>query len=219
MSASMRSKMRQCQQAAAELMRAFDHLEDEFFLVEFNERPKVSVPFTRERRELEQRLRRAKPVGRIALLDALHLAEAEMKKARSLRKAIVVLSDGGDNHSRYTQTEIHCELREADVQVYAVSIVNPPGSAPAPTPEEQDGPSLLGALTEETGGRHIELSNVEDLPGASARIARELHNQYSLGYSPSARDNSYHRLKVIVTSSGGASFKVYHRSSFYAAAP
>ena len=80
--------------------------------------------------------------GRTALLDGVYMAMNEMKKARNPRKAILIISDGGDNSSRYTQSEVRNFVREADVQIYAIGIFEGLG-ARGRTPEEADGPDLL----------------------------------------------------------------------------
>lgn len=196
-SGSMRNKMKKSLEAAAELFKTAN-FDDEFFLIEFNERPKLTVPFTRDSNDLYKRLVRAKPMGRTSLLDALHLAMAQMKSARNTRKAIVLLSDGGDNHSRHTETEIKKAVHEADVQIYAMGIFDA-DDLPKRTVEERNGPYLLEDLARETGGRHLPVGKLDDLPGACARIGTALHNQYLLGYSPAnaARDGRYR--KVLVT--------------------
>src|SRR5260370_29615933 len=114
-SGSMRNKMRKSVDAASELFKSANP-EDEFFLIELNERPKLTVPFTPDADDVYSRLARARPSGRTALFDAIHLALTEMKQAHNLRKAIVILSDGGDNHSRHTERQIKDALREEDVQ-------------------------------------------------------------------------------------------------------
>jgi Ca-activated chloride channel family protein len=195
-SGSMRNKMKKALEAAAELFKTAN-FDDEFFLIEFNERPKLTVPFTRDAKDLYKRLVRSKPMGRTSLLDALHLAMAQMKSAHNMRKAIVLLSDGGDNHSRHTETEIKKAVHEADVQIYAMGIFDAEDS-PKLTIEERNGPYLLADLAMETGGRHVPVGKLDDLPGACARIGAELHNQYLLGYSPAnnARDGKYRKILV-----------------------
>ena len=115
-----------------------------------------------------------------------------------MRKAIVLLSDGGDNHSRHTEMEITRAVHEADVQIYALGIFDSEDS-PRRTIEERNGPYLLDDLTTETGGWHLPVGKLNDLPGVCARIGAELHNQYLLGYSPAnaAHDGKYR--KVLVT--------------------
>src|SRR6266446_4363382 len=217
-SGSMRDKMRKSFEAAAELFKSAN-VEDEFFLVEFNERPRLIVPFTRRSVEIYQRLLRAKPVGRTSLLDAIQLALLQMKDAPNPRKAIVILSDGGDNHSRYTESEIKGALQEGDVQVYAMGIFPSEGLAKRPR-EERGGPRLLEELTEETGGLHFPVENLNDLPAVCARIGAALRNQYLLGYSPAnpARDGKYRRVKVVVEVPQNAPrLTIYHRQGYYAA--
>jgi Ca-activated chloride channel family protein len=195
-SGSMRNKMRKSSEAARELFKTAS-FDDEFFLIEFNERPKLTVPFTRDANDLFKRLLRARPMGRTSLLDALHMAMAQMKNARNLRKAIVLLSDGGDNHSRHTETEIKRAIHEADVQIYAMGIFDPE-DAPRRTIEEKNGPYLLDDLAMETGGKHFPVGKLDDLAGACTRIGMELHNQYLLGYAPAntARDGKYRKILV-----------------------
>ena len=197
-SGSMRSKIRKSSEAAAEFFRTTNS-EDEFFLIEFNERPKLTVPFTRKSDEIYRRLLRTRPMGRTSLLDAIHLALEQMKDAPNPRKAIVILSDGGDNHSRYTESEIKGALQEADVQVYAMGIFQSEALGKRPR-EERGGPRLLGELAEQTGGRHFPVENLDDLPAVCARIGAALHNQYLLGYYPvnPVRDGKYHRVKVVL---------------------
>ena len=216
LSASMRNKMRTASRAVITLLKSFDQPDDEFCLIVFNERPKVAVSFTRNVHEIEEILGRARPVGRTALLDAIHLAGAQMRVARNARKVIVIISDGGDNHSRLTRADISQEMRESDVQVYAMSVPRDELQGPSTLAiEEQNGPLLLSDVARQTGGRHIELTRLSDLPATCAEIARKLHSQYLLGYSPSAHDGRTHRIKVTVTSEDSVPFEVFHRSELY----
>ncbi|MGD1098605.1 MAG: VWA domain-containing protein, partial [Bryobacteraceae bacterium] len=160
-SGSMARKIRKSAEAAAAFFKTANS-DDEFFLVEFNERPKLAVPFTRNSDEIYKRIVRAKPMGRTSLLDAIRLSLSQMKDAQNLRKAVVIFSDGGDNRSRYTETEVMEAMREADVQVYAMGIFDLDGRKA--TLEERNGPQLLANLAEETGGRHFPVDNLEDLP-------------------------------------------------------
>jgi VWFA-related protein len=143
---------------------------------------------------------------------------AEMKKARNPRKALLVLSDGGDNSSRYTQSEIKNLVREADVQIYAIGIFEPLASR-GRTAEELAGPSLLSELAEQTGGRHFPVENVNELPDIAAKIGIELRNQYVLGYTPTnqKRDGKYRRVRVeLVQPRGLPPLKAAYRSGYYA---
>ena len=123
-----------------------------------------------------------------------------MKKARYFRKAMVIVSDGGDNRSRYTRGEIKNALLESDVQIYAMGIFDLDPSRKQPA-EERNGPILLNELADDTGGRHIAVERLEDLPAVCARIGKELRDQYILGYYPTneTRDGKHRSVKVSVT--------------------
>ena len=212
-SGSMRNKIRKSAEAAAAFFRTAN-TDDEFFLVEFNERAKLAVPFTRDANLIYQHIMRTKPLGRTSLLDAIHMALTQMKAAKNLRKAIVILSDGGDNRSRYTESEIKSAMREADVQVYALGIYDPDGQ-PKRTPEEKNGPKLLGELAQQTGGRDFTIHNLEDLPTVCERIGNELRNQYVIGYAPANdEDTGYRHVKVTVSASDMPPLHVYHRQGY-----
>jgi len=157
-------------------------------------------------------------MGRTSLLDAIHLALLQMKDAPNPRKAIVILSDGGDNHSRYTESEIKGALQEADVQVYAMGIFTSEDLSKL-SREERSGPRLLGELAQQTGGQHFPVENLDDLPAVCARIGTALHNQYLLGYYPTdpTRDGKYHRVKVVLKAPENMPrMTVYHRQGYYA---
>jgi Ca-activated chloride channel homolog len=197
-SGSMGSKLHKSRQAAAQFFKTANP-EDEFFLIQFNDRAELMVPFTHNTEEIQNRLTFTQAKGRTALLDAVHLAINQMKKAKNPRKAILILSDGGDNSSRYTESEIRNIVREADVQIYAMGIFEPAGGR-GRTAEELSGPGLLTEIAEQTGGRHFPVENINELPDVAAKIGVELRNQYVLGYAPTnlARDGKYRRVKVKV---------------------
>jgi VWFA-related protein len=216
-SGSMGSKLQKSRQAVAQLMKTANP-EDEFFLVQFNERPELSIGFTRDVEEVQNRLTFVQSKGRTALLDGIYLALNEMKKAHNPRKALVVISDGGDNSSRYTETEIKNLVREADVQIYAIGIFEPTSSR-GRTPEELSGPSLLSEVAEQTGGRHFPVENLNELPDIAAKIGIELHNQYVLGYAPSngEKDGKYRHVQVkLVQPKGLPPLRAFWRLGYYA---
>jgi Ca-activated chloride channel homolog len=218
LSESMKKKMDTASQAMLALLRSFTQAEDEFCLVVFNERAKVVVPLEAGVQAIEHKLARAKPLGRTALLDAVHTARNQLQQAGNSRKVMIVISDGGDNHSRRTRTEVIKEMRESDVQVYALSVHYDndeyvPGTLAI---EELNGPLLLADLAAEAGGRHVDLLKIGDLPAVGAEITRQLHNQYVLGYNPSAHDGRNHRLQVVVVNvPGERKFRVAHRKEVY----
>lgn len=216
-SGSMGSKIQKSRQAAAQFFKTANP-EDEFFLVQFNERPVLSMAFTTNTEEIQNRLTFTQSKGRTALLDAIYLALHEMKKAENPRKALLILSDGGDNSSRYTESEIKNLVREADVQIYAIGIFEPLAGR-GRTAEELAGPSLLSEVAEQTGGRHYPVENLNDLPDIAAKIGIELRNQYVLGYSPTNqdRDGKYRRVKVkLVQPRGLPPLRAFWRLGYYA---
>jgi len=216
-SGSMGPKLVKSRQAASQFFKTANP-DDEFFLVQFNDRPDLVVPFTTNTEEIQNRLTFTQAKGRTSLLDALYLAMHEMKKARNPRKAVLILSDGGDNASRYTESEIRNLVREADVQVYAIGIFEPMASR-GRTTEEMAGPGLLSELAEQTGGRHFPVDNINELPDVSAKIGIELRNQYVIGYSPinQERDGKYRRISVkLVQPKGLPPLRPTFRQGYYA---
>jgi VWFA-related protein len=217
-SGSMDYKLHTSQSAVGQFLKTLN-TNDEAFLVEFSEKATLSVPFTSKPEEIQSALTKAQPGGLTAMLDAIHLALQEMKKAKNSRKAIVIISDGGDNHSKYTSKEIESLVREADVQIYAMGVFEPSFSLGL-TPEEISGPKLLSEITTQTGGRAFSAALTSDLPSVAARIAVELRNQYVLGYYPKnhARDGKYRTVEVKLAQPPGVSpLKAHWRLGYYAA--
>lgn len=217
-SGSMGIKLRTSRQAAVQFLKTMNP-QDEAFLIEFGDRAELISPFTNQSEDLQNKLLAAQPGGLTAMLDAAQLALQEMKKAKNPRKAILIVSDGGDNNSRYTSSEIESLVREADVQMYAMGIFEP--ALPIGlSKEEISGPKLLAELAEQTGGRAFSASDPYDLPSVAARIGIELRNQYVLAYTSknTARDGKYRRVEVKVAEPAGIpNLKVRWRLGYYAA--
>jgi VWFA-related protein len=217
-SGSMGSKLQKSRQAVAQFVKLANP-EDEFFLVQFSDRPELTLGFTREPEEIQNRLTFTQSKGRTALLDGVYLAVHEMKKnAHNPRKALLIISDGGDNSSRYTESEIKNLVREADVQIYAIGIFEP-AAARGRTAEELSGPSLLSEVAEQTGGRHFPVENLNELPDIAAKIGIELHNQYLLGYTPKnqEKDGKYRRVQVRLKQPPGMPpLRAFWRLGYYA---
>ena len=216
-SGSMGPKLRMSRAAVAQFMRAANP-EDEFSLVEFSDQARLLAGFTNKTGEIEDKLMFIGSKGKTALLDGLVLAMDEMRHAKHTRKAILLISDGGDNNSRYNVREVKARMREGDVQVYAIGILEPLAGR-SRTIEELQGPQLLDDLAQQTGGRLFEVTDVDDLPNVATRIGAALRNQYMLGYVPASdvRDGKYHHLQVKVTKAKGLpSMRVSCRSGYYA---
>jgi Ca-activated chloride channel homolog len=216
-SGSMGSKLEKSRQAVSQFFRTTNP-EDEFFLVEFNDRPELVSPFTTSLEEIQNKLTFTQSKGRTALLDAVYLGLHTMKKGRNARKALLIISDGGDNSSRYTESEIKNLVREADVQIYAIGIFES-GAGRGRTAEELAGPGLLQEISEQTGGRAFAVDNLNELPDIAAKIGIELRNQYLLGYTPknAARDGKYRKVTVkLVQPRGLPPLKAFWRLGYYA---
>ena len=216
-SGSMGNKLAKSRQAAAQFFKTANP-EDEFFLVQFNDKPELVTGFTTNTEEIQNRLTFTQAKGRTALLDGLYLAMKQMKKAHNPRKAVLIISDGGDNSSRYTESEIKKLVRETDVQVYGIGIYEPIAGR-GRTAEELSGPGLLTELAEQTGGRQYAVENLAELPDVAAKIGIELRNQYVLGYTPTnlEKDGKYRRVKVTIQQPRGLPpLKVFYRLGYYA---
>ena len=220
-SASMHNKLHKSSEAAAAFFKTANP-EDEFFLVEFNERPHLAIPFTFDAEELYRHIVHTRTVGRTSLLDAIHMAILQMKKANNARKAIVIVSDGGDNCSRYSVGQIKNALVESDVQLYAMGIFDLDDSPKKRAREEVNGPKLLTELADLSGGRNYAINDLNNLPQISEQIGVELRNQYLLGYSPVnlERDGKYRKITINVAPPPGMpTLRTQYRRGYYAPAP
>jgi Ca-activated chloride channel family protein len=216
-SGSMGNKLMKSREAVAQFLKTANP-EDEFFLVQFNDHVELSVPFTPSAEEIQNRLAFVQSKGRTALLDGVYMAMNQMKKARNPRRAVLIISDGGDNSSRFTEGEVKAQVRESDVQIYAIGIYEPQSSR-GRTPEEEAGPGLLGNLAEQTGGRMFSIENLAELPDVATKIGLELRNQYMLGYSPQnkQRDGKYRRVQVKLSKTAGlGTLTPRFRTGYYA---
>jgi Ca-activated chloride channel homolog len=213
-SASMSSKL-YTSRLAVEAFFKTANPEDEFFLIEFNDQAKLVTPLTGDVERIQDEVLRAPTKGHTALLDAVYLALHEIKKSGKSRKALLIISDGGDNNSRYTQTEVKGVIQETDVIVYAIGIFG----GRRRSLEEASGPALLHKLTEPSGGHMISVRDIVQLPYIAAKIGNELRNRYVLGYSPTdqQQDGHYHRVKVKVNQpSGSPPLRAFWRMGYYA---
>jgi Ca-activated chloride channel family protein len=216
-SGSMSDKIQKSKEAALQFFQTANP-QDEFMLINFSERPNLISGFTSRFENLQDRLLFVKSGGRTALLDAIYLGLQEMKKATTNRKALLVISDGGENHSRYTERDIKQMVKESDVEVYAIGIFEPLSSRDR-TPEEAAGPSLLSDLANITGGRMFSVEDPNELPDIAEKISIELRNQYVLGYKPSnlIADGRWRRIKVKLNPPRGLPpLQVYARTGYYA---
>ena len=218
-SGSMSNKIDKAREAALEFFKTANP-QDEFFLVTFNERAELTSAFTNSVEDLQSRMLVTAPHGRTALLDAIYLGLSQMRGAHNAKRALLILSDGGDNHSRYNENDIKRLVKEADTQLYAVGIFDPLGYRNR-TPEELNGPTLLSEITELTGGRVFAVEHLNDLPDIATKIGMELRNQYVLGYKPSnhIHDARWRKIKVKLRAPKGLPpLNTYAKTGYYAPA-
>ncbi len=214
LSGSMTSKFVRARQSVIEFMKTANP-QDEFFVVGFNDRPELIEDFTSSVDNVEARLAQVKPEKRTALLDAIYFGMIKMKQAKYQRKALLVVSDGGDNRSRYTENELKSVIRESDVQIYSIGIFD----QYAVTTEERLGPLLLNDICEQTGGRLFKVDDASEMGDIASKISQELRNEYLLGYrsDDEKKDGKFRKVKVkLVPPPGLPLLTVHARNGYYA---
>jgi Ca-activated chloride channel family protein len=212
-SKSMSNKMELARQSVVDFFKTANP-EDDFFIITFSDRPLLLADFTTSLEHIQNQLVYAVPHGHTSLLDAIYMGLTKIRRSRYERRALLIISDGGDNCSRYTPTEIKRIVEEADVELYGIGIFDEVFK----TPEERAGEQLLDAITEATGGRTFAIKDSKDLSHAASAIALELRNQYIVGYRSNnhARDGKWRRIKVkIVPPPEMPPLHVYSKSGYY----
>jgi len=191
-SGSMEKSLDQSRGAAGHLFKKTMN-GDEFFLVQFSDAPKVLCGFTQDTGEIQNSLNFIRAKGWTSLLDAVYLGISKMKRARNSRQALVVLSDGADNNSRYSESEIRSLVRESDVTIYSIAIVGGGFT--------KRSAKLLSDLAQETGGKFFAVNSANDLPEAMDKISAAMRDQYILGYAPAdtQSDGKYRKVQVKLT--------------------
>lgn len=208
-SRSMKSKLRDARTAAIAILNNAN-TEDETALVTLAAQPRLDMPFTSNTNDIARALP-ATTGASTALLDALDLAFDVAHTAQHSKRAMIVLSDGGENHSRHTFTELQSRALETNVQVYALAV-------PADHREESKSDYILGRLCAMTGGLYIVLQNSRKLPEIAAQIGRLIRDQYLIGYRPDGKTTSgkWADITVKVDKPGSGRLHVTARRGFRA---
>lgn len=215
-SGSMRDKMDSTRAAVEQFFRNANP-EDDYFVITFNNQPRVLSDVTQSTAGIESELGLVQPTGSTALLDAVYLGVSKLRNAHYSRRALVIISDGGDNSSRYRLREIKNLIAESDVMVYAIGIF---GTGPFKTFEETMGERWLSTMTDITGGRTTTVKNLAKLPEVCALLSRELRNQYVIGYQPTDKaDGKWRKIRIVTHPSDAEQLRSYYRRGYYAAAP
>ena len=163
-------------------------------MISFADEPRLAADFTSSSQDIEKELLFTQPKGRTALLDAIYMGLRKMKDAKYGKRALLIISDGGDNHSRYSESDVRAAAKESDVLIYAIGTFD----RYVPTAEESRGPMLLSEIAESTGGQAFTLQNEVELPAVASHIGRALRTQYVLAYRPEEmpRDGKWHKIQV-----------------------
>jgi Ca-activated chloride channel family protein len=217
-SGSMQSKIERAREAVIDFMKTANP-DDEFFLITFADKPEEVSDFTEHVEDIEAKLVYARPHGHTSLLDAVYLGMNKMRDAKYSRKALLIISDGGDNHSRYTEGEILSQVKESDVMIYAVGIFY----RYFMTQEERLGPELLDKFSHVTGGYAFTIDNPNELTDVAKTVGVMLRNQYLLGYRPVSvkRDGKWHKIKIKLRMPPKVKLpspRVYAKAGYYAPA-
>ena len=227
-SGSMRNTLGAAKQNVQTFLRT-TNVEDEFLLLTVSTQPAVTPGFTTDVADLEQSIGTVRPGGMTALIDTVYLGLNRMKEARQPRRALLILSDGIDNQSRYSESELLRVALEADVQIYTIifdtgaaggssggapfrpSMIAKPG---ARGPEQQ-GPEMLEKLSDRTGGLHFRVHNQAEASEAVTNAGQALRSEYVIGYQPpdSGTSGKWHRVQVKLDR---AQVQVHARTGYYA---
>jgi Ca-activated chloride channel homolog len=210
-SGSMGSDLQQMRHAASQFFKT-SNPGDEFCLVELSSRAEVAVPLTQNASDVDYKLMFSKGGGSTALLDGIYLGLNEVRKSKNLRKALVIISDGGENNSRYTPGEVKNAIVESDVLIYAIGTF---GNGMGSNYNDQ---VLLKNLTEQTGGRMFPAFGMP-LGDFADKIVIDLRNRYVLGYTPrdATRDGRYHHISVKLEPPRGLpKLQAHWRTGYYA---
>ena len=213
-SGSMSGKKIQMAQDGLATFINTSHPDDEYFLIGFSSQPQLLLDRTRDGNAMVSRLSFAEPKGSTALYDASYLALDRIMQGVYPKRALLIISDGQDNNSRYTFSELRKLLRESGATLYAIRIE---GGLNGPL--EVYGRLVLYELASVSGGRVFFPRNSDQMNRAFEQIALELRHQYAIGYRPSnfTADGTWHRVKVNVRPAAGPKrVFVRSRAGYYA---
>lgn len=202
---------------------------DEFVLLTISTEPQVLSGFTSETAALEDSLEVSRPQGLTALIDTVYFGLSRMRKARWPRRAMLVLSDGMDNHSRYSERELKNLAEEADVQIYTILVAGASGSSsassallrpvlvnkPLDRARERQGPAMMEALSNETGGIFFRVRDETEAKDAAIEAGQAIRSRYIIGYhAPQSHSTrTWHQIRV---KSDVPRVKIYARKRYYA---
>lgn len=208
-------KIRKAREALSRFIQT-SHDSDEYFLIAFNSRAQLLLDKTRDGDAVLNKLTFVDTRSNTALYDACYLGVEKVTRGSHQKRALLLISDGQDNDSRYTFSEVRRLLKESDVVLYSIGILggNDPGSSLG-----MEGQSVLDELSAVSGGKAFFPNTSAEMDELFERIALELRHQYSIGYRPKnfSNDGKWHKLKVKVTPPRGLPrLFVRSREGYYA---
>lgn len=216
MSGSMGNKIARVREAVDEFFNLADPADD-YFVITFSDKPKLLADTTQSTDTVEAKLDQMQAKGGTALADAIYAGLHKLNSAFYRRKALVIISDGGDNSSRHSLRSVKNLAKESDAEIYAIDVCDAPGLLLTKRLEEKFGKQWLTQVTEVTGGRTLTVDNAAKIPEAAAQVSRELRNQYVLAFRPTSMDGGWRKLKVKVAQTGAElPYQVYYRSGYLA---
>jgi Ca-activated chloride channel homolog len=214
-SGSMKAKLATARALVSALLKVTD-ASDEALLLKCADRPGLQSNLTHDIGAFESILRAATPGGWTALTDSVYVTLDRMKPARNARRVVVVVSDGVDNHSRYTRRQLLSRAVESEAQIFTVATRDLPGPRkPIELQDENQGMAFLEDLAEATGGVYFQVDSTDSLPAVAEQIALALHHQYLIGYRPT--DTTRKGLRRIQVKLDVPHLRLYARNAYYAA--
>jgi Ca-activated chloride channel homolog len=191
-SGSMKDKLKTAVEAAITFMKGGSP-DDEYFLVEFADQPTGTADFTNDISKIQSRFLFSKAKGRTALYDAVYMGLSKLEKGNNSKRALLLITDGEDNRSRYTFSNVREFVKEKDVQMYAIGISNGWSDSSA-----EQGRALLRDLAAISGGNSFFPSSITNLENICRTIATELKYQYVIGYQSTnnSKDGEWRKIKV-----------------------
>lgn len=210
-SGSMNTKRSEVIAGAKALLHS-SNSQDEVFTVNFNERVSfglpAAVPFTSNTAQLEAALCRLSPKGETALYDAVAAALRHVRDGSRDKKVLIVISDGGDNASKLAWPAIKALVAHSDATIYTIGIFD--------AQDMDQNPRVLKELARQTGGEAFFPKDLKDLVPVCEQIARDIRNQYTIGYVPAERDEGYRRIEVKAAAKGHGHLSVRTRDGYFA---
>jgi Ca-activated chloride channel homolog len=214
-SGSMKDKISTSRDAAVTFLKT-GNPDDEYFLVEFANRPEVASDFTTDISKLQSKIIFTPAKGMTAMYDAVYVGLEKLKTGNNPKKALLLITDGEDNRSRYTFQNVKDFVKEQDVQIYAIGITDEWNSQLS---AGRTGRAMLEELADLTGGRAFFPDSVYELEDICTKIAIELKNQYVIGYhsTNAAKDGKWRKLRLKVNPPKGIQhLNVKSKAGYYA---